>query len=111
MSSDDFGTVNVRRGERTREIEVMREHYRRHREALAAMMAEAPTEHLANEYRRLLADIDGSLTKLDELEGVTSVETPRAKSEPGMRPLVTTPVEEAGSRAGAIPPHESESGS
>jgi hypothetical protein len=75
--SDDFGTVNARRGERSREIEVLREHYRTHREALVRMSAEAPTEHLAAEYHRLIAEIDHSLRKLDELEAT-----------PGQRPLV-----------------------
>ncbi|HKO55225.1 MAG TPA: hypothetical protein VJ276_05060, partial [Thermoanaerobaculia bacterium] len=66
--SDEFGTVNVRRGDRAREIEVIRQHYRAHRDALAKMMSDAPTEHLAAEYQRLLHDIDASLAKLDELE-------------------------------------------
>jgi hypothetical protein len=67
--SDDFGTINVRRGERAREIEVMRQHYRQHREALQRMIADAPTEYLAGEYQRLIGDIDRALVKLDELEG------------------------------------------
>lgn len=67
--SDDFGTINVRRGERAREIEVMRQHYRQHRDALERMVADAPTEHLAAEYTRLIAEIDRSLVKLEELEG------------------------------------------
>lgn len=67
--SDDFGTINVRRGERAREIEVMRQHYRQHREALVRMTADAPTEHLASEYQRLIAEIDRALGKLDELDG------------------------------------------
>lgn len=69
MSSDDFGTINVRRGERTRELEVLRQHYRQHRDALLRMIADAPTEHLASEYQRLVAEIDRALGKLDELEG------------------------------------------
>ncbi|HEY0155866.1 MAG TPA: DUF1573 domain-containing protein [Thermoanaerobaculia bacterium] len=71
MSSDDFGTINVRRGERAREIEVMRQHYRQHRDALQRMTADAPTEHLAAEYTRLVVEIDRSLAKLEELEGKT----------------------------------------
>jgi hypothetical protein len=67
--SDDFGTINVRRGEREREIEVLRQHYRHHRDGLLRMIADAPTEHLASEYQRLVADIDRALVKLDELEG------------------------------------------
>jgi len=93
--SDDFGTVNYSRAERAREIDVMRQHYRRHREALQKLLADAPTEHLAAEYHRLVADIDASLVKLDELEGrasgvVPAIETPRRQTEAGMRPLVTT---------------------
>jgi hypothetical protein len=104
MSSDDFGTINVRRGERAREIEVMRQHYRQHREALARMIADAPTEHLAAEYQRLIAGIDQSLGKLNELERAPATPPPpppspaappsRLKTEPGMRPLVTTPIAE-----------------
>ena len=97
--SDDFGTVNVRRGERAREIEVLRQHYRRHRESLTRLVSDAPTEHLAGEYLRLIQEIDSALVKLDELEGVTGAVPPpvppvpheRLETEPGMRPLVTTP--------------------
>ncbi len=73
MSSDDFGTINARRGERAREIEVMRQHYRQHRDALQRMSADAPTEHLASEYQRLIVEIDRSLVKLEELEGKTAM--------------------------------------
>lgn len=86
--SDDFGTVNVRRGDRAREIEVLRQHYRHHRDSLAGMIADAPTEHLAAEYRRLVQEIDLSIAKLDEIEGRPS-EPGMRPSEPGMRPLVT----------------------
>ena len=64
--SDDFGTVNYRRGEQ----------YRKHREALAQLLAEAPSEELANEYRRVLRVIE-------ELD-----------AGPGMRPLVSAPAVE-----------------
>lgn len=98
--SDDFGTINVKRGERTREIEVLRQHYRQHREALARMTADAPTEHLAAEYQRLIVEIDRALGKLNELEGAAAASppppplpaNPRLKTEPGMRPLVSTPI-------------------
>lgn len=90
--SDDFGTVNVRRGERSREIEVLRQHYRSHREALTRMAGEAPTEHLAAEYHRLIADIDNSLRKLDELEGHGAAPA----TTPGQRPLVV-PADTTGS--------------
>jgi hypothetical protein len=67
--SDDFGTVNMRRNERSREIEVMRQQYRTHRDALQQLGADAPTEHLASEYHRLVGEIDNALRKLDELDG------------------------------------------
>jgi hypothetical protein len=106
--SDDFGTINVTRGERAREIEVLRQHYRQHREALVRMTADAPTEHLASEYQRLIVEIDRALGKLSELEGgaampvalpvppppVAQAAPSRLKTEPGMRPLVTSPIAE-----------------
>jgi hypothetical protein len=67
--SDDFGTVNARRGDRAREIEILRQQYLQHRESLSRLIADAPTEHLAGEYQRLIGSIDMSLTKLNELEG------------------------------------------
>ncbi|MEA2164180.1 MAG: hypothetical protein QOK37_2307 [Thermoanaerobaculia bacterium] len=93
--SDDFGTVSVKRGDRTREIEVLRQHYNVHRETLTQMVPDAPTEHLANEYKRLIADIDASVRKLDELDRVPSGTTPalnetqRMGTSPGNRPLVS----------------------
>ena len=99
---DEFGTVNVRASARAREIEMIRQHYRAHRDALARMASEAPTEHLANEYHRLIADIDSSLHKLDELEGrgATSAAVPPVAAAPAApsaasRPLVMTPGEPA----------------
>lgn len=112
MSSDDFGTINARRGERAREIEVMRQHYRQHRDALQRMSADAPTEHLASEYQRLIVEIDRSLVKLEELEGKTSAPPPvppppndplqRRMTHPASRPLVHDEVAEEAS----IPPAE-----
>ena len=67
--SDDFGTVNVKRGDRAREIEIMRQQYRQHHDALRRLAADAPTEHLASEYQRLTHEIDLALAKLDELDG------------------------------------------
>src|SRR3954470_18217942 len=102
--SDDFGTVNVKRGDRAREIEVLRQHYRTHRDALVRMVPDAPTEQLAAEYQRLIASIDGSLRKLDELEGKGTAsgtvavptpafaETQRMGTAPGNRPLVSSGV-------------------
>jgi len=90
--SDDFGTVNLRKGERGREIEAVRTQYRHHREALVRMVADAPTEHLAVEYQRLIRDIDNAIVKLDELEG-RSTNAPAATTA-GTRPLVFTPDDE-----------------
>jgi hypothetical protein len=80
--SDDFGTINLRRGERTRELEVLRQHYRQHREALARLIADAPTEHLATEYQRLITEIDRALGKLDELEGAAAATPPSMPPPP-----------------------------
>src|SRR2546423_8685208 len=93
--SDDFGTVNVRRGDRAREIEVLRQHYRAHRDALGRMIADAPTEQLAAEYQRLIASIDESLRKLDEVEWRPTTQPgaraapppPSSMTSPGTRPL------------------------
>jgi hypothetical protein len=102
--SDDFGTVNVKRGDRAREIEVLRQHYRTHRDALVRMVPDAPTEQLESEYQRLIASIDASLRKLDELEGKGTAsgtvavptpsfaETQRMGTAPGNRPLVSSGV-------------------
>jgi hypothetical protein len=100
--SDDFGTVNVRRGERAREIERLREHYREHREALVDLAGEAPTEYLSGEYQRLIHDIDSALAKIDEIEGRRPA-TPELQ-EPGARTLLTPPpplAADAGEGAGA----------
>lgn len=82
--SDEFSTVSAKRGERAREIEILRQHYRKHREALTAMTAEAPSEHLATEYQKLIREIDVAMGKIDELEG----------RSPAARPLVPPPVTE-----------------
>src|ERR1700756_4303153 len=68
MSSDDFGTVNVKRGDRAREIEILRQNYRAHRDALVQMAREAPSEQLATEYQRLIRSIETSLARLNDLE-------------------------------------------
>lgn len=88
--SDDFGTVNARRGERAREIEVLRQQYRGHRETLMRLISDAPTEHLATEYQRLIGSIDMSLAKLDELEGKPAdTATLRQNTFAADRPLVS----------------------
>jgi len=98
--SDEFGTVSARKG---REIEAIRTQYRNHRDALVRMTADAPTEHLAAEYQRLIRDIDGAMAKLDEIEG-----RPTAASSAGSRPLVTTPLEERDTLVGDPPPPPTE---
>jgi len=80
--SDDFGTVNVSRAERAREIEAIRQRYARHREAIQKLAADAPNERLASEYRRLLGEIDAAMLKVNELG---------PSDDLGLRPLVTTP--------------------
>jgi hypothetical protein len=87
--SDDFGTVSVRRAERARELEVLRQHYREHHEALSELAENAPTDFLATEYQRLISEIDAALRKLEEIEGG---ELPtRPKTQPGSRPIVHSP--------------------
>ncbi|MGZ7031421.1 MAG: DUF1573 domain-containing protein [Thermoanaerobaculia bacterium] len=87
--SDDFGTVSVRRAERTRELEVLRTHYREHHDALSKLADNAPTDFLATEYQRLISEIDAALRKLDELE--SNADSPRPKTQPGSRPIVHSP--------------------
>lgn len=97
--SDDFGTVSVRREDRAREIEVMRQRYRAHRETLQRLAADAPTDALATEYTRLVGEVDKGLAKLDELEGRSSGAIPPLPPPPpppraasaGDRPLAGTP--------------------
>jgi hypothetical protein len=88
--SDDFGTVSVRRAEKARELEVLRQHYREHHEALSELAENAPTDFLATEYQRLISEIDAAMRKLEELEG--HGEGPlRPKTQPGSRPIVHSP--------------------
>jgi hypothetical protein len=91
--SDDFGTVNVTRGDRAREIEVQRQRYRAQRDALLVMAAEAPTEQLAAEYQRLSREIDVALRKLDDL-GPRSTSPGDRPLIPGERPLIMDPHED-----------------
>jgi hypothetical protein len=96
--SDEFGTVSGKRGDRAREIEVLRQHYKVHRDTLTQMIPDAPTEQLGAEYQRLVASIDSSVRKLDELEGRGATataaagfaETQRMGTAPGNRPLVSS---------------------
>lgn len=94
--SEEFGTVNMKRGDRAREIEIIRQQYRKHRDTLAALSTDAPTEHLAAEYRRLVREIDVAFAKLDELEGRGTPDAfARQATEPGRRPLVAPPAVES----------------
>ncbi|HEX9500812.1 MAG TPA: hypothetical protein VGA10_04090, partial [Thermoanaerobaculia bacterium] len=94
---EEFGTVNLKAGTQQREIELLRRHYRSHREALSKMISDAPSEHLAGEYQKLVADIEMAVRKLDELEGKTAPPpsladtNPSIKVTPGNRPLMRTP--------------------
>jgi hypothetical protein len=94
--SDDFGTLSVKRGDRAREIEILRRHYREHRDVLARMIQEAPSEQLAAEYQRLVRSIDASLSKLDDLgrvedpSEVTQTDVVPERQEPGLKPLSAT---------------------
>lgn len=72
--SDDFGTISINRAK-----------FARHREALQKLAADAPTEHLANEYRRLLGEIDAAM--LNVVPGASATDA-------GNRPLVTAPATE-----------------
>lgn len=93
--AEEFGTINVRRGDRTREIEIIRQQYRKHREALAGLVADAPTDSLATEYQRLIRGIDGSMAKLDELEARPSTAPARDRIPQDTQPVIRT---EPGSR-------------
>jgi hypothetical protein len=94
---EEFGTVNLKAGTQQREIELLRRHYRSHREALTKMIGDAPSEHLAGEYQKLVAEIEMAVRKLDELEGKTAPPpsladtNPSIKVSPGSRPLMRTP--------------------
>ncbi|HYS52149.1 MAG TPA: DUF1573 domain-containing protein [Thermoanaerobaculia bacterium] len=100
---EEFGTVNLKQGTQQREIEMLRRHYRAHRESLSRMIGDAPSEHLAGEYQKLISEIDMAVRKLDELEGKAPVPSmtdtnPSIKVPPGNRPLVRAP------EAASVPP-------
>lgn len=92
--SDEFQTVASKR---SRDVEAIRAHYKRHRDALMSLVSDAPTELIAADYRRVIADIDIALAKLDTIDARAAAPPPppppppRPKTEAGMRPLVTTP--------------------
>lgn len=108
MTEDEFGTINVRREDRMREIEAIRQHYREHRTALARLAAEAPSERLAAEYQRLIGDIDVSLTKIDELEPPAMPRPRGAASAARTMPDVPLPLAEPA--PATPPPHPARAG-
>lgn len=84
--SDDFQTITAKRGE------ALRVAYRRHREALMNLVSDAPTELIAAHYRRVIADIDVSLAKLEQSDvplAAPPPPPPRPRTDAGSRPLVT----------------------
>ena len=88
--SDDFGTAGTRK-DRARELVRLREHYRLHRETLSGLVGDAPSDHLASEYERLLHEIDMAVRKLDELEGKPAAAAAAASptiadTQPAFRP-------------------------
>jgi hypothetical protein len=93
--ADEFQTVSAKRGE------ALRTGYRRHREALMNLVSDAPTELLAAHYRRVIADIDIALAKIEgaDVPPAQSVPPPpiRASSpratDAGTRPLVTSSID------------------
>ena len=83
---EEFGTVNLKQGAQTREIELLRRHYRTHRDTLSRLISDAPTEHLAAEYQRLVSDIDMAVRKLDELEGTPAPAPAFTDTNPNLKP-------------------------
>jgi hypothetical protein len=81
--SDDFGTQGTKK-DRARELVRLREHYRLHRETLSGLVGDAPSDHLATEYERLLHEIDMAVRKLDELEGKPSAAAKPAATAGGI---------------------------
>ncbi|HXI14278.1 MAG TPA: DUF1573 domain-containing protein [Thermoanaerobaculia bacterium] len=69
MPDDDWGTVNIKSTKGTaREVAALRKRYEEQREILAQLAADAPSDHLAREYMRVMADVEASLARLDSLE-------------------------------------------
>jgi hypothetical protein len=54
---------------RSREIAALRRRYAEHREALGKLMADAPTDRLAQSYARVRAEVEDAISKIDEIEG------------------------------------------
>ena len=98
--ADEFGTGSAKKGDRAREIARLREHYRNHRETLSGLAGDAPSDHLATEYERLIGDIDSAVRKLDELEGKPAAPPPaiNADTNPMLRPATRPGATAPGSR-------------
>jgi type II secretory pathway component PulM len=103
VTEDEFSTVNVRRQQIARELDALRQHYLAHREKLAQLEKDAPSEVLAARYVELQREIDVAISKLGELASPT----PRVRNvntEPGMHlpppppPTVRTAPGTSGSR-------------
>jgi hypothetical protein len=91
VSEDQFGTVNVRRQQMARELEALRQHYIAHRETLARLEKDAPSEQLALRYIELQREIDVALSKLDELASPSPREDrPTAPGSPHPDPRPAT---------------------
>jgi hypothetical protein len=99
---DEFGTVNSRK-DRAREITRLRDHYRNHRETLSGLMGDAPSDHLANEYQRLVGEIDTAVRKLDELEGGGPAATPPPAVPADTNPMLKPKTRPGPSAPGARP--------
>jgi hypothetical protein len=55
-----------------REIATLRKRYADHRETVSRLLADAPTERLAQSYARLRAEIDAAIAKIDEIDGAAA---------------------------------------
>ncbi len=94
--SEEFGTVNVKREDRAREIEAIRQRFHRHRDTLTNLAADAPTLALGSEYNRLIKEIDIQVARLSALQERTPNDTqPLKRTEPGRKPLTPAPAFES----------------
>ena len=104
--SDDFQTVGMKKGDRARELTRVREHYRNHRETLSGLMGDSPSDHLANEYQRLISEIDAAVRKLDELDVLdasAAASTVRVDTNPAVKPKTAPPSRPAAATPGSRP--------
>lgn len=112
--SDEFGTVNYKRGDRAREIERLREHYLHHRQALVGLMGDAPTEQLEHGYQRMIGDIDAALAKVAELEGrVPAADGGAALAPAALPPVASIPSPRSSTSVPpppVLPPHPARNG-